>query len=96
MRERYSYLGGLLVVLHVFLLDIVMRTERFLQIRADDHSWSLRGSTADEQHDATTVVLIGSLQKSNGNTHGYTRAALGALVRGNGPGILLQLFQNRR
>lgn len=93
--QQILYLGSLLVMLDVLFFNVVVGTQWLLEIGSNNHSWALGSSSTNKQHDTSSIVLIGGLQESNGNTHGNTGAALRTLVCGHGPRVTLELLQDR-
>jgi hypothetical protein len=95
--RRYSessYLNSLLVVLDVVAINVVVRTDRLLQLGRNDISWSLGGGTTDKIHDAASSILEGGLQQANRHTQGHTGATESTLIVCHGPGVTLQLLED--
>jgi hypothetical protein len=88
-----SYLNSLLVVLDVVAINVVVRTDRLLQLGRNDISWSLGGGTTDKVHDAASSILEGGLQQANRHTQGHTGATESTLIVCHGPGVTLQLLE---
>ena len=54
-------------------LDIVMRSNGFLELGTDDHSWTFRRRTSSEEHDSSSGVGEGGL--GSGRGRGRDRSA---------------------
>lgn len=84
-----TYLDSFLVVLDVVSINIVVRADRLLQLRADDMTRALSGRTTGEDHDASTRVLERGLEQTNGNAKRNTSTSERTLVIRNRPRIAL-------
>lgn len=92
--SQTTYLDSLLIELDVIPVNIMMGTNRFLQLGRNNVARPFRGWTTGEGHDAPSGILERSLQQPNGDAQSNTSAAKGSLVVGHGPGIALQLFED--
>ncbi len=92
-KEGRSYLQCLLVVLDVIPIDVVVRSDRFPQLSADDHAGAFGSRSTSEEHDTTSSVLERGLKQADGNGESDTGASQASAVVGHGPGVLLELLE---
>lgn len=90
-----SHLRSLLEVLDAVPVDIMVRSDRLLELVRDDHTRSFRRRTARKQHDPRSRVRERALQETDRHAHRHARASLGALVVRYGPWIPLELLEDR-
>lgn len=93
-RPNDPYLDGLLVVLDVITVDVMVRSDRLLQLRSDNVARAFSSCTAREDHDTRAGILERGLKQPNGNTQGNASTPERTLVIGNGPGIALHLLKH--
>ena len=57
-----TYLDSLLVILDVIPVNVVVRTNGFFQLGANNVTGALSSSSTSEEHDTSTCILEGSLE----------------------------------
>jgi len=95
-QRKTPYLRRLLIVLDVVPLDVVVRTNRLPQFRANDNSGTFGAGPTSEEHDPRARIGEGSLKQANSDTQRHTGTPERPLVVRNRPGILLQLLEGIR
>ena len=81
-------------MLHGIPFDLVVWSNRFFQLIADDHSGAFSRGSTGKKHDSSASIRISSFQKANGDTKSDAGASKRTLIVGDGPWVACQGFQN--
>jgi hypothetical protein len=71
-----------------------MRSDRLLELRANDHTGALGGWATREQHNAGTGLAVTELEQTSGDAQRDASTPQRALVVGDWPRIALQLLKS--
>jgi hypothetical protein len=93
-RLDKAYLDSLLEIFDVVPINVVMRSDRLLQLWTDNNTGTLGCWATSEDHDASTCILERRFQQPNSNADSDTGTSQGTLIVSNWPGITLQLLKD--
>jgi len=92
----FKYLGSLLHVLCIVLVNVVVRAQTLLEFVGGDHAGALGAGAAREEHDAGTRVGERALEQPDGDSKGRAGRAQCTLLGSDRPRVLLELLDNVR